>query len=55
MLRNQFVRSGDEEPRFTRVRLDFSDDGSLAYVNERMIGRVGLIADAAANAMSNPS
>jgi formamidopyrimidine-DNA glycosylase len=44
----QFVRSGDEEPRFTRVRLDFSDDGGLAYVNKRMIGRVGLIADAAA-------
>jgi len=38
-----FVPKPDEEPPFTRVRLDFADDGSLAYTNKRMIGRVGLI------------
>ena len=43
----QFVRNGDGEPPFTRVRLDFSDDGCLAYTNKRMIGRVGLAEDAA--------
>ncbi len=42
----QFVRKPDEPP-FTRVRLDFADDGSLAYTNKRMIGRVGLVEDAA--------
>jgi formamidopyrimidine-DNA glycosylase len=43
----QFVRKPDDEPPFTRVRLDFADDGSLAYTNKRMIGRVGLVEDAA--------
>jgi formamidopyrimidine-DNA glycosylase len=43
----QFVRKPDSEPPFTRVRLDFADDGSLAYINKRMIGRVGLVEDAA--------
>jgi formamidopyrimidine-DNA glycosylase len=43
----QFVRNRDEEPPFSRVRLDFANDGSLAYINKRMIGRVGLIEDAA--------
>jgi formamidopyrimidine-DNA glycosylase len=43
----QFVRQPDAEPPFTRVRLDFADDGSLAYTNKRMIGRVGLVDDAA--------
>ena len=42
-----FVSKPDEEPPFTRVRLDFANDGSLAYTNKRMIGRVGLIEDAA--------
>ncbi len=42
-----FVPRPDQEPPFTRVRLDFADDGSLAYTNKRMIGRVGLIEDAA--------
>ena len=32
---------------FTRVRLDFASDGCLAYTNKRMIGRVGLVEDAA--------
>lgn len=43
----QFVRQADAEPPFTRVRLDFAADGSLAYTNKRMIGRVGLVEDAA--------
>jgi len=42
-----FVRSRAEAPPFTRVRLDFAGGGSLAYTNKRMIGRVGLAADAA--------
>ena len=41
-----FVRSRAEAPPFTRVRLDFAGEGSLAYTNKRMIGRVGLAADA---------
>ena len=43
----QFVAKRDDEPPFTRVRLDFAGDGSLAYTNKRMIGRVGLVEDAA--------
>ena len=42
-----FVPKPDQEPPFTRVRFDFAGDGSLAYTNKRMIGRVGLIEDAA--------
>jgi formamidopyrimidine-DNA glycosylase len=40
------VPSPDKEPPFTRVRLDFANDGCLAYSNKRMIGRVGLVEDA---------
>lgn len=40
-----FVPKAGQEPHFTRVRLDFADDGSLAYTNKRMIGRVGMIED----------
>ncbi|MBZ0208123.1 MAG: hypothetical protein K8F92_00495 [Hyphomicrobium sp.] len=43
----QFLRKPDNEPPFTRVRIDFSDDGSLVYINKRMIGRVDLVEDAA--------
>ncbi|HZV21281.1 MAG TPA: DNA-formamidopyrimidine glycosylase [Hyphomicrobiales bacterium] len=43
----QFVRHLDDEPPFTRVRLDFIGGGSLAYTNKRMLGRVGIAADAA--------
>lgn len=43
----QFVPSPADEPPFTRVRLDFARDGCLAYSNKRMIGRVGIAADAA--------
>jgi formamidopyrimidine-DNA glycosylase len=43
----QFARTLKSEPPFTRVRLDFVDDGCLAYISKRMLGRVGLIEDAA--------
>ncbi len=43
----QSVGKSGTEPPFTRVRLDFAGDGSLAYINKRMIGRVGLASDAA--------
>jgi formamidopyrimidine-DNA glycosylase len=43
----QFVRKRNEEPPFTRVRFDFANDGYLAYTNKRMLGRVGLVEDAA--------
>lgn len=42
----QFEAKPGSEPPFTRVRLDFSGDGSLAYINKRMIGRVGVVEDA---------
>jgi len=42
----QSVGKSGGEPPFTRVRLDFASDGSLAYINKRMIGRVGLADDA---------
>ena len=38
-----FMPKPDREPPFTRVRFDSASDGSLAYTNKRMIGRVGLI------------
>jgi hypothetical protein len=34
-------------PPVTRVRLDLAGDGALAYINKRMIGRVGLAKDTA--------
>lgn len=43
----QFEGKSGSEPPFTRVRLDFVHDGFLAYINKRMIGRVGLAGDAA--------
>jgi len=42
-----FIQNRDDEPPFTRVRLDLIDDGSLAYTNKRMLGRVGIVEDAA--------
>lgn len=36
---------GAEDPPYDRVRLDFAK-GSLAYLNKRMLGRVGLADDA---------
>lgn len=43
----QFIQNLDDEPPFTRVRLDLMDDGSLAYTNKRMLGHIGIAADAA--------
>jgi formamidopyrimidine-DNA glycosylase len=40
-----FADAGDDPP-YDRVRFDFADDGHLAYVNRRMLGRVGLADDA---------
>jgi formamidopyrimidine-DNA glycosylase len=37
-----------DDPPYDRVRLDFEGGGHLAYVNRRMLGRVGLTADAEA-------
>jgi formamidopyrimidine-DNA glycosylase len=42
----EFVSNRSDEPPFIRVRFDFEDDGSLAYTNRRMLGRVGLADDA---------
>ncbi len=38
---------GPDDPPFTRVRLDLVNDGFLAYTNKRMLGRVGIVEDAA--------
>jgi formamidopyrimidine-DNA glycosylase len=38
-----FVPKSEQEPPFTRVRLDFADGNALTYTNKRMIGRVGLV------------
>ncbi len=35
-----------EDPPFDRVRFDFRDGGHLAYINRRMLGRIGLADDA---------
>jgi formamidopyrimidine-DNA glycosylase len=40
-----FERLADDPP-YDRVRFDFADGGHLAYVNRRMLGRVGLADDA---------
>jgi formamidopyrimidine-DNA glycosylase len=37
---------GLQPPRFMRVCLDLAGDGHLAYINKRMLGRVGLVPDA---------
>jgi formamidopyrimidine-DNA glycosylase len=42
----RFIPKSAKEPPFTRVRIDFANDGSLAYTNKRMIGRVSLVEDA---------
>ena len=42
----QFARNSLQEPPFTRVRFDFTDDGCLAYTNKRMIGSVRMVEDA---------
>jgi formamidopyrimidine-DNA glycosylase len=37
---------GEQDPTYDRVRLDFADGHHLAYINARLLGRVGLTADA---------
>lgn len=37
-----------DDPKHDRLRFDFSDGGHLAYVNQRLLGRVGLAPDPAA-------
>lgn len=41
-----FIPRNAEDLPFTRVRIDFVNDGALAYTNKRMIGRVSLVSDA---------
>jgi formamidopyrimidine-DNA glycosylase len=36
----------EQDPRYGRVRFDFADGHHLAYINARLLGRVGLAADA---------
>jgi formamidopyrimidine-DNA glycosylase len=39
-------RDAADDPPYDRVRFDFAGGGHLAYVNRRMLGRVGLATDA---------
>ena len=39
-------RKGEDDPPYDRVRFDFAGGAHLAYVNRRMLGRVGLTEDA---------
>ena len=41
----RYLEPGGDDVRYDRVRLDFGN-GRLAYVNRRMLGRVGLADDA---------
>jgi formamidopyrimidine-DNA glycosylase len=41
-------RKGEDDPPYDRVRFDFAGGAHLAYVNRRMLGRVGLTEDAEA-------
>jgi formamidopyrimidine-DNA glycosylase len=41
-----FVRAGEDDPPFTRVRFEFARDGCLVYTSKRMLGRVGMTEDA---------
>src|SRR6516164_2907673 len=37
---------GEQDPPYERVRFDFADGHHLAYIDARLLGRVGLTADA---------
>src|SRR5262249_61806889 len=39
--------AGEDDPPYDRVRFDFAEDHHLAYVNPRLLGRVGLTTDPA--------
>jgi formamidopyrimidine-DNA glycosylase len=41
-----YFRNGEDDPPYDRVRFDFEGGAHLAYVNRRMLGRVGLTEDA---------
>jgi formamidopyrimidine-DNA glycosylase len=41
-----YFREGGDDPPYDRVRFDFAGGRHLAYVNRRMLGRVGLADDA---------
>jgi formamidopyrimidine-DNA glycosylase len=41
-----YFRQGEDDPPYDRVRFDFAGGAHLAYVNRRMLGRVGLAEDA---------
>ena len=41
-----YFGEGSDDPPYDRVRFDFEGDRHLAYVNRRMLGRVGLANDA---------
>ena len=43
---SRLFREEADDPPYDRVRFDFKDGGHLAYVNRRMLGRVGLADDA---------
>lgn len=42
-------RDSDPQPPYARVVLDLTDGRRIAYINRRMIGRVGLVEDMAAD------
>ena len=42
----RFFKDAEPRPRFTRICLDLAQRGHLAYINKRMIGRVGLAPNA---------
>jgi len=42
-------RDGEPEPPYARVVLDLDDGRRIAYINRRMIGRIGLVPDMAAD------
>jgi formamidopyrimidine-DNA glycosylase len=41
-----YFRNEADDPPYDRIRFDFAGGGHLAYVNRRMLGRVGLADDA---------
>lgn len=45
----QVYRDSDPQPPYARVVLDLTDGRRIAYINRRMIGRVGLVEDMAAD------
>ena len=46
-FRKSVLEDSQDDPPYDRLRLDFADGHHLAYVNPRLLGRVGLARDAA--------